>query len=343
MKLLRLDSHSFPVSDEERKRLKEIGFTDLVEIQGETDQEIAENGQDADVVVVISNYLRASVIDKFSNCKAIMRRGTGCDKIDIGCATKNGIIVANLPDFADTVVADHAMMLLLALARKLPVMQLAVQRRDWIRIRNTHELTSLGGKTLGIVGFGNIGKAIAVRAAAFDMAVIDYHRNVEPEIEKSYKVTPVSLSELLEEGDFVVLACPLTAETEHMIGEEELKRMKPSAFLINVARGELCDEAALARALRERTIAGAGIDVYEHLNMFAPADGQPECLYSGLENVIMTPHWAAGSKETSVESLTKTIEQLGMIVNGIFPSSCVNPEVFEQVKDKYKKVSNKTE
>ena len=337
MKLLRLDSHTFPVSETERKHLKEIGFNEVVEIQGYTPQEIIENGKDADVVVVISNYLQAKVITKLRNCRAIMRRGTGCDKIDIDCATEHGIVVANLPDFANKIVADHAMMLLLAVARKLPVMQNAIQSRDWVRIRKMHELTSLAGKTLGIIGFGNIGKAITVRAKAFEMEVIDYHRHVIPEVEASYGVRPVSLQELLEQSDFVVLGRPLNDETKHMIGEKELKSMKSSAFLINIARGELCDEYALAKALKEKTIAGAGIDVYEHLNMFAEAEGQLECLYKDLDNVILTPHWAAGSRETTIESHNKTMEQLTMIANGIFPSSCVNPEVYDKVKDNFKK------
>jgi D-3-phosphoglycerate dehydrogenase len=287
--------------------------------------------------VVISNHLKANVIEALKNCKAIMRRGTGCDKIDIGYATEKGIIVANLPEFASTVVSEHAMMLILALARKLPVMQHAMQSRDWIRIRKTTELTSLNAKTLGIVGFGKIGKSIAVRAKAFQMEVIDYHRNVIPEVESSYGVEPVALPELLKRSDFVVLSCPLTAETKHMFGEREFRLMKPSAYLINVARGELCDERALAAALKHKTIAGAGIDVYEHLDMFAEAHGQPECLYRDLDNVILTPHWAAGSKETGHESLEKTMEQLRMIVAGIFPSSCVNPEVYEKVKDRFRK------
>ena len=338
MKLLRLDSHTFPMSEIERQRLQEIGFSEVVEIEGYTPREIIDSGKDADVVVVTSNYLSAEVIKELKNCKAIMRRGTGCDKIDIGYATENGIIVANLPEFANTVVAEHAMMLVLAVARKLPVMQYAMQSSDWISVRKIHELTSLAGKTLGIVGFGNIGKAIAVRAKAFEMEIIDYHRHVVPEVENSYGVRPVSLPELLEQSDFVVLSCPLSPETKHMIGEAELKRMKPSAFLINIARGELCDEQALAKALREKTIAGAGIDVYEHLNLFAEAQGQPECLYEGLENVILTPHWAAGSRETTLESLDKTIEQLSMIAKGIFPTSCVNPQVYEKVKDRFGKV-----
>lgn len=335
MKVLRLDSLTFPVSAAERHRLHEIGFTEVVEIQGSTPQEIIENGIDAEVVMVISNYLGADVIEGLKKCRAIMRRGTGCDKIDVDYATEKGIIVANLPDFASSVVAEHALMLMLALARKLPVMQQAMESRDWIAIRQANQLTSLKGKTLGVVGFGSIGKAIATRAKAFQMDIVDYHRHVRPDEERSYGVTPVSLHELLERSDFVTLACPLTPETRHMFGASEFNLMKPSAYLVNIARGELCDEEALAQALRTKTIAGAGIDVYEHLDMFSEADGQPACLYEDLENVILTPHWAAGSKETTQESLDRTMEQVGMIAAGIFPTSCVNPEVYEKVKDSF--------
>lgn len=338
MKVVRLDSTTFPVHELERKYLREMGFTEIVEIEGTTPDEIIEAGRDAEAIIVISNYLRANVIDELKNCKAIIRKGTGCDKIDLDRATEKGIIVTNLPDFANQDVADHAILLMLAVARKLPVMQKSMETRDWINVKIQNELTRIEGKTMGLVGFGNIGKKVAVRAKAFGMNVVDYHRNVNPEVEESYGVKPVSFETLLKISDFIVLTCPLTKETYEMIGEKEINMMKPTAILVNVARGAVCDEKALAEALRNKRIAGAGIDVYEHINVFAPADGQPQCLYDGLDNVILTPHCAADSKESKLESIEKSMEQLRMIVQGIFPTNCVNTDVYEKVKEKYRKI-----
>lgn len=338
MKLLRLDNTVFPVGTYEMELYKKAGFDEVVEIQGESPDEIVRAGAHADVVVVVSNYLRADVIDKLEKCRLIVRRGTGYDKIDVDCATARGIIVTNLPDFACDIVADHAIMLMLALARSLPVMEHAMADRNWISVRNGNPLVKLGGKTLGIIGFGMIGREIARRAKAFDMEVVDYHRRVNPEIEAQYGVTPVPLEELLARSDFIVIACPLTPETEGMIGGGELVKMKSTAYLINIGRGGVTDELALAQALKNREIAGAGIDVYEHVNVFTPPESsQKDCYYVGLDNVILTPHVAANAAETGRQSIEAAMEQINMVLNGIFPANCVNPEVYEKVKTKYVK------
>jgi len=335
MKILRLDAETFPPSQQERDVYHEMGFEDTVEMQGKTPEEIIAAGRDADFVVVVSNYLRANVIKEFQKCRAIMRRGTGCDKIDVDFATERGIIVSNLPVFAITDVADHAILLMLALARMLPQVSRAVETKTWLDSRINHQLVRILGKTLGLVGFGNIGKAVAVRAKSFGMDVLSYHRKVKPEEEASLGVTPTTLENLLTDSDFIAIVCPLTNETREMIGRKQIEMMKSTAFLINVGRGGVCDEPALAEALRERRIAGAGIDVFEHINMFSSPEGQDECLYQGLDNVILTPHCAANSMESATESLEKSAEQMRMILAGVFPSSCVNPQVYEKIKDRY--------
>ena len=340
MKMLRLDSVVFPVPKEERDRLKALGFTEIDEINGDTPEEIIEHGRDADMVMVTSNYLPRKVIEKLDNCKAIIRRGTGCDKIDIGTATERGIMVANLPAFAFTDVADHAMLLMLALARHLPVIEKAIEQRDWSNIKKNVEHTRIYGKTLGVIGFGNIGKAVAKRALGFDMKVIDYHRHVHPEEEAAMGVVPVSLDTLIRESDFIVISCPQTSESKNMLGEKEFEKMKPTAYVINVGRGAVCDEKALAEAVKSGRIAGAGIDVFEHLNMFGSPEGQGPCYYDGIPGIITTPHCAANTIESSKESLDKSMEQIKLIIDGFFPTSCVNPEVFEKLKEKYKPYNN---
>lgn len=338
MKIVRLDSETFPVIDIERNYLKKMGFDNIVEIEGKVPQDIIDVCKDAEVVIVVSNYLGENVIKEFNNCKAIIRRGTGCDKIDLKYATEKEIIVANLPKFGENEVSEHAILLLLALARKLPQMQKAMIDRNWINVRNQDILTRVSGKILGLVGFGLIGKAVAFRAKAFGLNILDYHRNIDPEVEKQYGVISVTLERLLKESDFIILTCPLNKESKGMIGEKELKMMKPTALLINVARGAVCDEYALAQALKDKTIAGAAIDVYEHLNVFAMPETQPECFYKDLDNVIITPHCAANSAENTIEGIDNSMKQLRMIIQNTFPTSCANPEVYEKVKDRYIKV-----
>lgn len=338
MKILRLDAKVFPVSDYERESWKNLGFTRIDEINGDTPEDIIAHGGDADVVVVISNYLPAHVIDGLKKCRLIMRRGTGCDKIDIGRATEKGIMVANLPAFAAGDVADNAIMLMLAVARNLKCLMSAVDDRDWLKRKQDAVRTStrIEGKTMGVIGFGNIGKEVAKRGKGFGMRVIDYHRNVRPEEEIALGVEPVALEYLIRESDFIILTCPKTEETHHLFGEEQFRMMKPSAYLINVSRGDVTNEADFAQALRTNQIAGGATDVFEHLNMFSPADGQPDSLYTGLDNFISTPHCAADTLEAQYESIDKAAEQIRLVVNGYYPSSWKNPEVAEKLGNRYK-------
>lgn len=341
MKILRLDSLVFPVSAYERKSWKLLGFSQFDEINGDTQEEIIAHGRDADVVVVISNYLPARVIDGFRNCRLIMRRGTGCDKIDIDRATEKGILVANLPAFATEDVADNAIMLMLAVARNLNTLINAVSDRDWVERKKKSRQTStrVSGKTMGIIGFGNIGKEVAKRGKGFGMRVIDYHRHVKPEEEAALGVEPVSLDTLIRESDFIILTCPKTKETLHMIDEAQFRIMKPTAYLINVSRGDVTDEHAFAKALRTGQIAGGATDVFQHLNMFETAQGQPACLYEGLDNFVCTPHCAADTLESQQESIDKAAEQIGLVLNGYFPSSWKNPELAQRLGGQYKFLS----
>lgn len=341
MKLLRLDSEVFPVSDYERQRLSELGFSEIVEINGNTPEEIIACGKDADIVVVISGYLPAKVIDKLDKCRLIMRRGTGCDKIDIDRATERGIMVANLPAFAIEDVADHAIMLMLAVARNLHKLLGGVDGRDWVNLKKSVKNTRVSGKTLGIVGFGNIGKEVAMRGRGFGMRIIDYHRTVRPDEEAALGVEPVSFDYLIRESDFIIITCPKTPETLSMFGEEQFKVMKKTAFLINVGRGDVTDEKAFAEAVRNKEIAGGATDVFQHLNMFAPAKGQVESYYSGIENFITTPHCAADTAESKKESIDKYIEQMSLVMGGYFPTSWKNPQVAEKLAGQYRKYEDK--
>jgi len=336
MKLLRLDSDVFPVSDYERRRMKELGISEMVEINGNTAEEIIQYGNDADIVMVISNYLPTKVIDHLDKCRLIMRRGTGYDKIDVERATEKGILVANLPSFAITDVADHAIMLMLAVSKNLNKLMMGVDSRDWVNLKKSVKGTRVSGKTLGIVGFGHIGREIAKRGKGFGMRVIDYHRHVKPEEEAALGVEPVPFDELILESDFIILACPKTPETVGMFGEAQFKAMKKTAFLINVSRGDVTDERAFAEAVRTREIAGGATDVFQHLNMFTSAQGQPECYYTGLDRFITTPHCAADTSEAATESVDKAAKQIWLVLNGYFPTSWVNPELKDRLSGQYR-------
>ena len=337
MKIVRLDCYMYPPAPEEIAGYRALGL-DVVETSVKTPAEIAKVCSDADFVTVVSDYVKRDVIEQLKCCKALMRRGTGFEKVDIGYATERGIIVTNLPAYSLSNLADHAMMLMLALARRLPWYENALEKRDWIqsRIENAPRCIRLEGRTLGLIGLGNIGKRIAKRALAFDMNVISYHRHPSADEELKYGAKPVSLDELVEQSDVIIIVCPLSEESYHMINRERIAKMKPTALLINLARGAICDEQALAEALAAHKIAGAGLDDFEHINVHHSPDGQKDCYFTGLDNVIMTPHCAALSPEQALEGAQKMHKQLDMLLNGIFPFSVVNPAVYEKVKDRYR-------
>lgn len=250
--------------------------------------------------------------------KIISRWGAGYDAIDLGAATQSGIVVTYTPGLLDEAVADYTFALLLALARRVPESHLAMTTGQWKRNWG-HDIF---GRTLGIYGCGRIGAAVARRAAGFNMRVLACNRSPKPETLKP-GVQFVSLDELLAESDFVSLHASLNAENRGVIGETQLRRMKPSAFLINTARGQLVDEAALARALREGWIAGAALDVFgeEPLPAAHPLRAAP--------NLLLSPHQASFAKETGARVTEAAAQAILDLMNGRRPENVLNPEVFE--------------
>lgn len=326
-KAVRLNADSFPVDDNERNMLRDAGISELVEIEGSTPEEIMEAGRDADVVLIISAKVRRPVIERLERCKLLCRYGTGTDNIDIDAATERGIVVTNVPDFCLGEMADHTMALLLGVTRKLLVMHRRMLAGDWIAARKEEQLHRMQGKTLGLLGFGNIAREVAKRAQAFGLRVIDYHRHVNPEVEKQYGVEPVSFERLIRESDFLVLMCALTPETEGIIGEREIAMMKRDAVLINTSRGALVDETALALALKNGRIAGAGLDCFFHINVHKEAQDEVRSPFFELDNVILTPHIGGTSVEASEENHSKAIQEVKKVLRGEWPQNIVNPGV----------------
>jgi lactate dehydrogenase-like 2-hydroxyacid dehydrogenase len=261
--------------------------------------------------VMSAEPLRAKLLGNF---------GVGYNNIDVDAAKQLGLVVTNTPEVLTDCTADIAMTLLLTVARRTSEGERQLRAREWTGWRPTHMLgTKVTGKTLGILGFGRIGRAVARRAHhGFRMKVIYYDPYPPPEAEaKAVGGEPRdSVEAVLAEADFVSVHCPALPETRHLINAERLKMMKPGAFLINTARGDVVDEAALAEALKAGTIAGAGLDVYER---------EPEVTEAllSLENAALLPHLGSASQETRVAMGMKVIENAKAFFAGDAPPNRV--------------------
>ena len=288
--------------------------------------------RDADVVVVIGTKVPTAVVEAMTQCRVIARQGTGTDKIDVARATELGIVVTNTPYFCIEEQADHAMAMLLSLARKLTEAQNAMATGDVMRARRvvSHNLR-LSTTTLGLVGFGRSAVHTARRARGFGMRVLATRNNktAPTDTADALGVIMTDLDTVLRESDFVSLHLPLTTTSYHLIDDAALRKMKPTAYLINTSRGALVDEPALYTAIQEGRLAGAGIDTYEQIDIFA--EQLPPRLHplTGLENVILTPHVAAGSVQASEEIYSTAIHNIIDILNGRWPleENIVNPTV----------------
>ncbi len=287
---------------------------------------LIEKVRDADALVtMLSERIDAEVFENAPRLRIVANYAVGYDNIDVEEATRRGIYVTNTPDVLTNATADFAWTLLLATARRLIEADRFTRSGEWKRKGVAwHPRWFLGydvyGRTIGIIGFGRIGQAVAGRARGFGMKILYNSRTRKPEAEKELKAEFRPLEELLKESDFVVLAVPLTKETYHMIGERELKLMKETAILVNIARGKVVDTEALIRALKEGWIAGAGLDVYEE----EPCHNEE---LFGLDNVVLAPHIGSasyGAREGMAELVARNIIAFK---NREVPPTLVNREV----------------
>ena len=285
----------------------------------------------ADVVISWGTAMPREVIESIDTAQAIVNSGHGFDKIDHEAAAERGIMVVNTAGFVSEEVANHAIMLLLACAKKLVVLDQQTRRGDWMGTGLTDLLPMprLYDQVLGLVGLGTIGRATAMRAHAFGLEVIAYDRYVQPWLAREVRVKLVgSLEELASRSDFVSMHTPLNDETRHLAGEAFFKAMKPSAFFINTSRGGTVDERALIDALRNGEIAGAGLDVFEE----EPA-GADNPLFA-MDNVIVTPHTAGLSSESLGNAARQIGQETARILRGSLPMSLVNPEVLARIPER---------
>ncbi len=279
---------------------------------------------DADALVLIDRPLTAGHIQVMSKCRIVLALEVGYDFIDVGSATSRGIVVSNVPAYCRNQVAVHAFTLMLAVCRKLKIMIGETAKGGW-NYRVGEPLFEMEGKTLGIVGLGRIGRSLVPKARGFDLEVSAYDPYLDDDVFDLLGVKRrYELEDLLREADIVSLHVPLTGETFHMIGEQELSMMKPDAVLVNTCRGKVVDEKALYTALTEKKIAGCGLDVLEKE---PPAPDNP---LWGLDNAIITPHTAWYS-ETSVRRLKEQgMDEVVRVLNGKRPRYAVNPEILAQ-------------
>ncbi len=271
----------------------------------------------ADAVLASLDAYSAEVLSSpgASHLKIIARWGVGYDSVDVPAATQNGIVVTYTPGILDDAVADYTFALLLALARRVHEVHGTMQRGEWKNVWGD----DIGDKTLGIIGLGRIGKAVARRAAGFNMRVLAHTAHPSPE---NGGVEFVSLEKLLAESDFVSLHAALTPATRGMIGETQLHQMKRSAYLINTARGALLDEAALVRALNERWISGAALDVFTTEPL--PADS----LLRTAPHLLLSPHQSSYARGTGERVSLAAAQAIVDLMHGKKPQNVLNPEVF---------------
>src|SRR5215469_13527515 len=282
-------------ADIERAIIEGAGLR-LTTAQCKTEDDVIAVARDADAIIAQYATVGAKAIGALTRCEVIARYGTGTDIVDVDAAMRHGILVTNVPnDWCENEVADHAMALLLATARKICRYDQATRAGVW-RWQTGEPIHRLSGRTLGLLSFGAIAQAIGRRAAGFGMRIIASDPYVPAANITDHGAVPVSLDELLDQADYLVIQAPLTKETYHLIGEPELRRMKPTAILVNTARGPIVSDQALYKALSEGWIAGAGLDDIEE----EPAkqrDWTPANPLFGLDNAIITPHAAYYSEE----------------------------------------------
>lgn len=288
---------------------------------------LLKKAREADALVtLLTDKVDEELFKNAPRLRIVAQYAVGYDNIDLDAATKHGVYVTNTPSVLTEATADYTWALLLAVARRVVENDHFVRWGEWWRTgTGWHPMMMLSlevhGKTIGIIGMGRIGQAVARRAKGFNMRILYYDRKRKPEIEKELGAEYVDLETLLKESDFVTLHVYLSKETHHLIGERELKLMKSSAIIINTARGPVIDTAALVKALKEGWIAGAGLDVFEKEPL------PPNHPLTAFKNVVLAPHAASATYETRDKMAELVAKNLIAFYKGEIPPTLVNKEV----------------
>jgi len=315
--LIAVTDSVFPSLDPAMTALERVDPVILVAKSTSADDILAV-ARDADAVLVTYAKLPGELLRQLKRCKVIGRFGLGVDNIDIKTAAELGIVVTYVPDYCLQEVSDHAMALILALARKVPFSNTLVQAGRW-DMAAVVPIRRLEGQVLGLVGFGNIPRRVAPRAMAFGLKVIAHDPYVPAAMARELRVELVSFDRLLETSDYVSVHAPLTRQTRDLFNADVFRKMKKGAFLVNTARGPLVNEAALLDALDSGQLGGAALDVV------ATEPLAKDSSLLGRANVILTPHTAFYSVEALEELQTKCASDVARVLSGEKPVYPVSP------------------
>lgn len=283
-----------------------------------------EQARGFDMVITFAPYWTRKTLMASEQLLCLNRGGVGYDMVDVPACTDAGVALLIVPEAVRRPVATGIMAMMLALATRLRIKDIVTREGHWDDGRKKYPGIGLAGKTLGSIGCGNIGHDLFRLARPFGMRHIACDPYITQDAVKDIDVQLVDMDTVLAQSDFVNVSCPLNEKTRHLIGEKELKKMKPTAYIINTSRGPVIDEAALIKALKEGRIQGAGIDVFEQ----EPASGDNPLFK--LENVIVTPHSIALTDEFYTTMWEEIAKQIRQMIDGEKPSKLVNPEVWDK-------------
>jgi D-3-phosphoglycerate dehydrogenase / 2-oxoglutarate reductase len=302
------DAERFPFDPDDKAALDAAGV-ELRELAGHDPGDVLTASRGVEAVFVYHARFPRETIERLDGVRVLARCGAGYDNIDVAAARERGIEVVYVPDYGADDVADHALALLLACARRIAESDRAIRRGAWISYAELSPMWRLRGRTLGVIGYGRIGRNLAEKGRALGLRVLVHDPVATDE--------STERDRLLRESDFVSLHLPLSDATHHSIGQAELALMKPTAILVNTARGAIVDEAALVAALRAGAIGGAGLDVFEETPL---PPGHP---LRSLENVVLTPHSAAYTEEGLAEVRKRPLADALRILRGEAPKDAV--------------------
>lgn len=320
--IIAITDHVFHGVEPERSAAAMLG-AELRVGQCRTPEEVLDLTRDADAILNCYAPMPTSVIDNLQRCKIIARYGIGVDTVDLAAATRKGIAVTNVPEYCVDEVSDHAMALLLGWARRIVAADRAIHAGSW-QLADVAPIHRLRGQTLGLVGLGKIALRLAAKAQPFGLRVIGSDPYVPAERVAPLNIALLPLDDVLAQSDFVSLHAPLTPETRAMLNADTLAKIKPTALIVNTARGPLIDDAALIDALMNGRLGGAALDV-------TPKEPLPEdSPLRTLKNVILTPHVAYYSEESLRDLQQEAVDEVARALRGEPQKSLVNREVATQ-------------
>lgn len=301
---------------------------DAYQLKHAHEDTVIEHIREADIVVVDMMTLTTRMVDSLEKCRLLVRHGVGYDNIDVKRLTEMGIIFTNIPDYCIETVAEQALMLIFVAARKFAYQQKCLERSivkgAWY-YQGLYPIYSLDGKTLGIIGCGRIGSKLLQMMRGFDMEILVCDPYLTPERQAELGIKTVPLEDVMRKSDIITLHTLLNEETHHLIDEPQLKMMKPTAFIVNTARGGNINQDALVRACKENWIAGAATDVFEFRE---PPESDDSLL--NIENLTLSPHLGWYSEEARFRIREKMVDNIKRLIDGQLPNNIINPEVLEK-------------